>query len=426
LIELEVWRSHHPEESSTKESVLHELGFALARPPPSLTVSMMHSPLATYAVRFLNTRASNKAHNNVSRSSSRQESCSLKAMLLLLLLCACTLLIFILSARPTHDDPFKLADDKQPRANHALTQVISCRNNAATGAPTSRAHVDIKQHFEAAPNAKTSRFGVVTMHADWAKYEWANCSFARPKKDYCKRHNYAYFDESMYMEDEAIALREWMLVPNKRLRFRKLQYLEQLLRAKLQVEWFLWIDGDAIFQIPELTIDSRLEMVQARLSLTEPKAPPVDPVFVLSQDFNGINNGVWFIRNSPEAHCILLNIFNTYANPDNRLADQLSLINYLIMHQRFLRDRVWLLREPDMHVLQEYPSNFLRSVRWIGDVMRGGNDDNDDDEHGSWASWIIHLPGRKMWKRQKILEARGLLCGSQGPRNRVWLEQIAG
>lgn len=361
------------------------------------------------------------------RSRQVRQMLSPKRVLPLFLGCILILLITI-SHTPESNDPFKLADRQQLRASYSHEQFIDDGAEAASQgidethirtASATDYNNEIRDHFESVPNAKTSKYAVVTMHSNWHDYKWANCSFVLPKKRYCERHGYPYFDETLYMEEKALPLKEWMRSPEKRPRFRKLQYLEMLLRANLNFEWFLWIDGDAIFQNQEWDIENRLAAVRERLSQTEINAPSDDPVFVLAQDYNGINNGVWLIRNTPEVHQLILDIFDTYASPKNLLADQLSLVNYLMMHQQFFRDRVWLLQERDMHLIQTNPATFWQIVKWVSTMLLGQGRRNE-------APWIFHLPGRKMWQRKNILESRGLLCGTREPANRVWLEQMVG
>jgi hypothetical protein len=134
------------------------------------------------------------------------------------------------------------------------------------------------------PYAKSSDVAIVTLQSGWHAHEWTNCTFKKPKVEYSAKHKYAFFDESTYPETYALRPHPWMYQKHKVGRFRKLQYLELILRARLPFKWLLWVDGDTAFLDHQYTVENRIETARSIMK----KPQDHDPMFILATDFNGV------------------------------------------------------------------------------------------------------------------------------------------
>jgi hypothetical protein len=243
----------------------------------------------------------------------------------------------------------------------------------------------LRARFMATKNAATAKVALVTLHM-WEDFPvWADCTFRQSKAKYCVEHGYALLDESFFIPimDQALPLRPWMVPPDKTPRYRKLQFLEMILRAQLPFDWLLWMDGDAVFTNPGYTVENRLSNVKSKLRSFWKK-----PVFVLTNDQTNINNGVWLIRNSPEAHQAVIDIFNEENDVKHDWADQLSFVNFMKHNPEFVRDKMLVLPHRLQWEWQAYDHHRRRPL-----------------------PWILHLAGYSMEKRKAILKPRGFLCG---------------
>ena len=228
-----------------------------------------------------------------------------------------------------------------------------------------------------------SDFAVVTLHTGWSGYDWADCSFSKPKRDYCRRHGYLLLDERHYAPEDALPLHWWMYP--QAARFRKLQYLEQLLRARLPCRYYFWLDGDALFVDQNRSLEAQVQILRQTIG---PNATD-EPVFVLvaSHKRYGLNNGVWLVQNSAAAHAAVLAMYGLLVAFGSHVADQLSVARYYREHADFVRESTWLVPEQNASLLQQ---------SWTG----------PDDP----LVFILHLPGRTMKERRETLAAFGLLC----------------
>eukprot|EP00808_Paulinella_micropora_P026362 g59020.t1 len=224
-----------------------------------------------------------------------------------------------------------------------------------------------------------AEIAVVTLHAGWSGYDWADCSFSRPKRDYCRRHGYLLLDERHYAPEDALPLHWWMYP--QAARFRKLQYLEQLLRARLPCRYFFWLDGDALFVDQNRSLEAQLTVVRQTVG---PNATD-DPVFVLvaSHKRYGLNNGVWLVQNSLLAHAAVLDMYNKLVALGSHVADQLSVARYYREHGDFVRESTWLV---------------ARRKRVRAAAVLGGADEP--------APFILHLPGKTMEQRRERLREK--------------------
>jgi hypothetical protein len=158
--------------------------------------------------------------------------------------------------------------------------------------------------------------------------------------------------------------------------------MEVILRAQLPFEWLLWVDGDTVFTNSSYTLENRLSYVKSKLP-----SGTKDPLFVLTNDFQALNTGVWLIRNSPEGHQAIIDVFNQPQDYRRGWADQLSLIYYMADNPQFVKDKMLVLPKQDQIHWQAYRTHEYNPL-----------------------PWILHLPGQGMKGRKNDLEERGFLC----------------
>jgi hypothetical protein len=254
----------------------------------------------------------------------------------------------------------------------------------------------LQAKYMTAPNMATATVVVVTLQSSWEAHEWAECTFKRSKRRYCEAHGYAMLDESFYTVEYELPALSWMSQRHKVGRFRKLQFLEMILRAQLPVKWLLWMDGDTVLLNPSYTVENRLTEVQKTLEA----GAASEPWFVLARDWNGMNNGVWLIRNTPEVHKVMIDIFNTEGDVHHAWADQLSLKRYFDHNPKFVKDKVWMLSDKNQNVWQAYPSSLRNSGTQVRPRLKVPEKD----------AWVLHFPGMSMDRRKQELSQRGLLC----------------
>jgi hypothetical protein len=95
---------------------------------------------------------------------------------------------------------------------------------------------------------------------------------------YCRRHGYTY-----------VPTHE-TLAPDRPPAWSKVELVRRVLRDRPDVPWVLWLDADALVMRPE---------VEATRFVKEAGAAGAD--LVIGTDRNGINSGVFFLRNCPAA-----------------------------------------------------------------------------------------------------------------------------
>jgi hypothetical protein len=111
-----------------------------------------------------------------------------------------------------------------------------------------------------------------------------------------------------------------------------------------------------------------------------------------------MNNGVWLVKNTPETHAVIVNIFNEKGNVNHPQADQLSLLSYLKHNPTFAKEHVWILPARAQFEWQAYPRTMAANP--------------------GRKPWMIHLAGFLMKDRKGIMAKYGLLCGEISPTER--------
>lgn len=139
-------------------------------------------------------------------------------------------------------------------------------------------------------------FGIIHVHTE--EIEDYGVLTAENKRRYAERHGYRFFEFTKLSElDLTKNLQGKGRLPDfyVAICWSKIAILKKLLSENPGIEWFFWIDADAIF----MNFYTKLE------GLVSEKA-----FFIVGRDCNGINAGVFFIKNCQRSLDFLEDIWN--------------------------------------------------------------------------------------------------------------------
>lgn len=118
------------------------------------------------------------------------------------------------------------------------------------------------------------------------------------KHEYCNKHNYKLFEFTSRNQldlSKKILKARWLNNNMIAMGWSKIKLMIDLLKNNPDIDWFFWIDADALF----MNYNIKLE------SLVSDKA-----FFIVGRDCNGINVGTFFIKNCQQAIEFLEDIWN--------------------------------------------------------------------------------------------------------------------
>ena len=105
------------------------------------------------------------------------------------------------------------------------------------------------------------------------------------KLEYCNAHGYKFFEitsKSQLDLSKSVSVPRFLPNFNIAVGWSKIKLLIDILKQNKDIDWFFWIDADAIIMNPDIKLES----------LISDKA-----FFIVGRDCNGINVGTFFIRN---------------------------------------------------------------------------------------------------------------------------------
>jgi hypothetical protein len=155
------------------------------------------------------------------------------------------------------------------------------------------------------------KYAVVSLHdrtyAELGRVTWAN------KLDYCKRHGYGAFCKTEGFGDNIY--------------YEKLYQLISVLEGNRDLEWVWWIDCDAIVTNYAKRIEDFVDGASH---------------IIMATDFNALNSGSFFVRNSAEGLGWLRDMAAMKNRPEYQPArclwpEQQPMINTYIKYQRLFR-----------------------------------------------------------------------------------------
>mmetsp|Transcript_21289 Transcript_21289/g.27200 ORF Transcript_21289/g.27200 Transcript_21289/m.27200 type:complete len:381 (+) Transcript_21289:147-1289(+) len=270
---------------------------------------------------------------------------------------------------------------------------------------------------------------IVTLHMgrfyDTKEGENATNCLRERKKEYAKMYGLKYFDEEYFKslgEEGLIPYRDWMVeVPRKKGKFNKLRYILHLLHKyqySNEVHWLMWVDADAMFADYNISIYRKLDTfiniysayrqqhtLLDRLSfrLRSPKKDKTnlkEPLMILAKrrnrwmwwenEFRQIkrfvddwNDGVFFIRASPEGYAFARKWYDTFVHPyDYFWADQKAL-ELLLKGNSEAMSQTLLLPQTMLSMIQEF---------WY---IKNN-------------TWVVHFPGKPSEEKINMIRNTGL------------------
>jgi len=112
------------------------------------------------------------------------------------------------------------------------------------------------------------------------------------KREYCDRWGYKFFLNIVDYTEE-----DWENKYHRVFGYARIQYIRDLMLQYPDIDYFCWIDNDAFVMNQTISLESIID-----------KIPPCD--FIIGEDWNGINDGVFIIKNNKDTQEFLDKVFN--------------------------------------------------------------------------------------------------------------------
>jgi hypothetical protein len=197
-------------------------------------------------------------------------------------------------------------------------------------------------------------------------YRWlSDMTWEQNQRLYCEKHDYQY---------HVIDYQQGDLSPG----FAKIRDLLELGKLNPDIDWFLWIDTDALITNFDVRIEDR---VDDRFH------------FIIATYFNDINAGVMMVRNSPQGRDYLQFILDQYPQYAHRDWKEQQVI--IDSFYRF-KDIIKIVPQRELNAAC-YSDGAHQPIESTLD--RIGTD-------GQWHSgdWIMHWPGQSREMRTKLAQ----------------------
>eukprot|EP00760_Papus_ankaliazontas_P028503 PhM_4_TR3748/c1_g1_i2/m.55911 len=138
------------------------------------------------------------------------------------------------------------------------------------------------------------RVAILTMNVAFGR-DWIYPMSFRNKLAYAQHHGYDFIVEGPELVERSRDVC-WSKIP-------------MLQRWLPHYDWVMWIDGDAFFSNFDITLESIVSRFGEFAHSDRSDVPLKD--FIVAKDFNGINLGVFFIRNSEYSFSLLETMWTT-------------------------------------------------------------------------------------------------------------------
>jgi hypothetical protein len=160
------------------------------------------------------------------------------------------------------------------------------------------------------------------------------------KQEYCNRWGYSYFLNIVNYTE-----RDWEIQHYNAYGFARIKYLLDLMTQYPNIDCFCWMDNDAFIMNQTIDLDTLLKSI-----------PEFD--LLIGEDWNGINSGVFFLKNNNQTQIFLEKMYSFTPNPyDGRpywwvrseqcaFTDLISTINTYIVHHSLFNGYI-ILPKPD-------------------------------------------------------------------------------
>jgi hypothetical protein len=116
-------------------------------------------------------------------------------------------------------------------------------------------------------------------------------------------------------------------------------------------DWIVWLDGDVLITNQERTIEDLIELILP------------DKFLFIGRDFQGLNSGVFIIKNCPQAHEFLTNVW-AFEGFDRRLFHEQTAMDYYIATPKY-RDGVQVVPHKFINIINAYDYRLDTVVHWL-------------------------------------------------------------
>lgn len=279
----------------------------------------------------------------------------------------------------------------------SLFMTFKCSSEQQTATPTftdpdvEQRQQIVPQVYEVPTEQSLSEFGQIALvtlfyHREDSIKEFddiVECT-RRNQMEYAKKHGYLYFDQSSFPRDDPkTMLPYYEHMEGYEDKFDKPRALLYLMEHHPEVDWFFWIDSDALFSSPQVKIEERLEMFQ---NWQRDDGRPFDASIIIGEDWNAMNIGVFMVRNDIFSKHFFHASYGTAVTKGHYFAEQLqTIVFYDKIKNSTFAEHILLLNKQRFRNLQSY--------------SRG--------HHGfQWkeGDWIFHTPGIKLKEKLSALK----------------------
>lgn len=154
---------------------------------------------------------------------------------------------------------------------------------------------------------------------------------------HAKTHGYTRITEELEFDEHKREL-QWSKIP--------------LIQKHLSNwDWIVWLDGDVLITNQERTIDELIQLVKP------------DKFFFIGRDFQGLNSGVFIIKNCPLAHEFLSDVW-AFQGFDRRLFHEQSAMEHLIQTQKY-KNCVQVVPHKFINIINAYDWRMDPNVYWL-------------------------------------------------------------
>ena len=244
------------------------------------------------------------------------------------------------------------------------------------------AHYTSKIQESADQRFNNSNICILSMH-DGYKF-WMKWSFIYEQNQmlYAMNHGYTYHLHVPPQIDQ---------LPFHNMAFKKPWMIDYFLNQHIDMTYFLWIDGDAFFNDMTVSIEDRFKAI---VKMNDTVNDTVNDTFIIiGQDHNGINNGVFLLKNSKWTRQFVANWSRwgikqqeEWWDPHNTpFRDQSTLKEMIDSNHLDAQDHVLVLEMNRFNLLQSYSKGT--------------------------ESWIVHHPNSTPWSlTQRVIEDHSSCC----------------
>ena len=154
---------------------------------------------------------------------------------------------------------------------------------------------------------------------------------------HAKTHGYTRITEQLPFDDVKREL-QWSKIP--------------LIQKNLKDwDWIVWLDGDVLITNQDRKIDEFINMIEP------------DKFLFIGRDFQGLNSGVFFIRNCPLAHVFLEDVWN-FQGFDRQLFHEQTAMDQLMSTPKY-SEGVQVVPHQYINLFNAYDYRMDPKVHWL-------------------------------------------------------------